>query len=338
MQPQKILIVKPSSLGDVVHSLPFLNALSRRFPDAKIDWVIARGLEDILEGHPMIHRLWVIDKDTWKSIRNARNTIREVTLLFRQLKSQAYDVVVDLQGLLRSGLITRATGSPVRIGFREAREGSTMFYTHRVAGGKAIHAVDRYLKIAEHLGCSLSEVCFPFPPLENASSLTLHSPTFTADDTFAVLVPGARWRTKRWPPEKFAQVASLLPIRTLIIGSRSDQSIAETIVSFSRGKATSLAGMTNLKELIGIMKKARFVLSNDSGPMHIAAALGVPVVALFGPTDPQRTGPYGQGHVVVRAETSCAPCFRRTCADMACMEKIMPEDVLEIIAAKRLIP
>lgn len=338
MQPLKILIVKPSSLGDVVHSLPFLDALSRRFPDAKIDWVIARGLEDILEGHPMIHRLWVIDKDTWKSIRNARDTIREVTLLFRQLKSQAYDVVVDLQGLLRSGLITRATGSPVRIGFREAREGSTMFYTHRVAGGKAIHAVDRYLKIAEHLGCSLSDVCFPFPPIENASSRCLHRSSFTADDTFAVLVPGARWITKRWPPEKFARVASLLPIRTVVIGSRSDQKIADRIVSLSRGKATSFAGMTNLKELIGILKRARFVLSNDSGPMHIAAALGVPVVALFGPTDPQRTGPYGQGHVIVRAETSCAPCFRRTCADMACMGKIMPEDVLEIIAAKRLIP
>ena len=154
--PQKILIVKPSSLGDVVHSLPFLNAMKTCFPEAEIHWVIAKGLEGLLDGNPMIERLWVINKDAWKKIDNAKNTVTEIRNLFKGLKKEKFDLVIDLQGLLRSGIITKSTGAPVRIGFQEAREGSRFFYTHKVKGGKDIHAVDRYLKIASVLGCDVS--------------------------------------------------------------------------------------------------------------------------------------------------------------------------------------
>ena len=161
--PEKILIVKPSSLGDVVHSLPFLNAIRKRYPEAEIHWVIFKGFEGLLEGHPMIHKLWVVDKDSWTKFNRAKDTISEIKSLLRDLKEERFDLVVDLQGLLRSGIITAATGAPVRIGFKEAREGSRVFYTDKVPGGRDIHAVDRYLKIAEFLGCDISEVCFPFP-------------------------------------------------------------------------------------------------------------------------------------------------------------------------------
>jgi lipopolysaccharide heptosyltransferase I len=335
MHPHKILIVKPSSLGDVVHSLPVLNALATCFPEAKIHWVVARGFEGLLEGHPMIHKLWVIKKDSWKKVLNARHTIQEVSLLFRQLKQEKYDLVIDLQGLLRSGLITSATGSRVRIGFKEAREGSRVFYTDTVEGGKNIHAVLRYLKIVGYLGCDISDIRFPFPSIEKSSFFILHPSSFLSIDRYAVLVPGARWKTKRWPAEQFGRLASLMSINTFIVGSKSDIATADQIVSLSHGKAVSLSGKTTLKDLIEIMKQAQFVVSNDSGPMHIAAALGIPVFAIFGPTDPARTGPFGKGHTIIRSDLSCVPCFRRSCDDMKCMKSISADQVYKIIASKQ---
>ena len=322
----KILIVKPSSLGDVVHSLPFLNSLKTCLPHAKIHWVIAKGLEGLLEGHPMIDRLVIIHKDMWKKLTNARDTMKEITSLLKELKKEKYDLVVDLQGLLRSGIITKATGAPLRAGFREAREGSRFFYTHKVEGGRNIHAVDRYLKVAAFLGCDTKDVRFPLP----SQPLSSFNHSLTAED-YAVLIPGARWRTKIWPAEKFGELASRLPIKTLIAGTKSEIGAAETIASLSKGKSVSLAGKTILKELVEIIRHAQFVVSNDSGPMHIAAALSIPVFALFGPTDPKRTGPYGEGHTIIRENVSCAPCFKKTCKDMKCMNDLSSETVYEII-------
>ena len=334
--PQKILIVKPSSLGDVVHSLPFLNAIRKRYPEAEIHWVIFKGFEGLLEGHTMIHKLWIVDKTSWTKFNRAIDTISEIKSLLRDLKEERFDLVVDLQGLLRSGIITAATGAPVRIGFKEAREGSRVFYTDKVPGGRDIHAVDRYLKVAEFLGCDTSEVIFPLPPFEKASSFEniissfiLHPSSF---EEYVVIVPGARWMTKRWPPEYFGKLASLLHLRSIIVGSKGDVNIANKIVARSQGKSFSLAGKTDLKELIAVIKGSKFLVTNDSGPMHIAAASGVPVFAIFGPTDPARTGPYGKGHTIIRADIECAPCFKKTCDDLKCMESISAEKVFEILS------
>jgi heptosyltransferase I len=329
----KILIVKPSSLGDVVHSLPFLNAMKTCFPGAEIHWVIAKGLEDLLEGHPLIQKLWIINKDAWKKIDNAKNTVTEIRNLFKGLKKEKFDLVIDLQGLLRSGIITKATRAPVRVGFQEAREGSRFFYTHKVKGGKDIHAVDRYLKIASFLGCDCSRVSFPLPP-ESSSTFNSHLLTLNLPGEYVVLVPGARWKTKRWPPEKFGELASRLPVQSVIVGSKADEDSADLIVSLSEGKAVSLAGKTSLKELIAVMRKAKFVISNDSGPTHIAAALGIPVFAIFGPTDPLRTGPYGKGHTIIRAAIPCAPCFKKICEDVKCLKELSVDKVFGIIKAK----
>lgn len=326
--PGKILIVKPSSLGDIVHSLPFLKVVNTCFSGSRIHWVVAKGFEGLLAGNPMTDRLWIINKDAWKNLRYATSTMSEIKRLFRSLKQEHFDLVIDLQGLLRSGIITAATGSPVRVGFAEAREGSRLFYTHKVTGGKDIHAVDRYLKIAACLGCDVSEVVFPFPLSAKPASPVPHP--FPSEE-YAVLVPGARWKTKQWPPEKFGELSRRLPLRSLIVGSRSDRDIADTVASYSDGNAISLAGRTSLQELIEVIRSARFVVSNDSGPMHIAAALGKPVCAIFGPTDPLRTGPYGKGHTIIRENVPCAPCFRKTCQDIICMKNLSAGRVLEIM-------
>jgi len=328
LQPcQKILIVKPSSLGDIVHSLPFLNAIQACFPKAEIHWVVARGLEGLLEGHPMIGRLIVINKDMWKRLSEAGKTVKEVRALLKDLRNERYDLVVDLQGLLRSGIITMATRAPIRIGFQEAREGSRLFYSRKVRGGREVHAVDRYLRVAGKLGCDTGEVLFPFPLVpEQPEAIEKLRETL---GEYAVIVPGARWKTKIWPAERFGEVAAGMPIRSVVVGSRADIQIAEKVVGASGGKALSLAGRTDLQELVAVMRHARCVVSNDSGPMHIAAAFQVPVVAIFGPTSPVRTGPYGRQHIILKSDRDCAPCFKKSCAHPVCMESVTADMVSE---------
>lgn len=326
--PKKILVIKPSSLGDIVHSLPFLNVLKDAFPFAEIHWVVAKGLEGLLENHPMVKKLWIINKDQWKNLKKIKKTAAEFRNLFKELEDEFYDMVIDLQGLLRSGLLTYATRAPIRIGFKEAREGSTLFYTHKVRGEREIHAVDRYLKIASVIGCEIEGVCFPMPLIKESGNVNKLKKGI---GDYAVIVPGARWRTKRWHPERFGELASMLNIKTVIVGSAYDADIARDVEIKSNGNALSMSGKTDIKELISIIRGARYVITNDSGPMHIAAAFGIPVVAIFGPTNPVRTGPYGRNNVIVKSDIECAPCYKKNCKSMRCMNGISVEEVYEAV-------
>ena len=332
---KKILVVKPSSLGDIVHSLPFLNSIKTCFPKAEIHWVIAKGLEGLLECHPMVDKLIIINKDMWKKLSKTAETIKEVRQLLQDIRNERYDLAVDLQGLFRSGLITMATRAPVRIGFSEAREGSRLFYNVKIKGGKDVHAVERYMKIAGALGCDEKNILFPFS-LCDSEMKNIEDIRSRMKD-YAVIVPGARWDTKIWPAENFGRIASLLPVQSIVIGSKSDMLIAEKVVQASGGKAISLAGRTSLRELIEVMRHARFVISNDSGPLHIAAGFKVPVVAIFGPTSPVRTGPYGKGHIVIKSDLECAPCFKKHCSDLKCMQGTTVDAVYEKIIKSSII-
>lgn len=322
----KILIVKPSSLGDIVHSLPTLYAIKSQFPSSELHWVIAKQYKELLKSNPLIDKLWVIDKDKWKKILSLKDTIHELKKIFANLKKENFDIAIDLQGLLRSGLITYSTNAPVRIGFNNAREGSKIFYTHRIKHEDDIHAVDRYMKVAEFLGCNTDKIIFP---LRNEETKNIKNQL--PFEKYTVIIPGARWKTKLWEPEKFGELISLLPIKSIIVGSKDDINIANKIVSFNKDYAISLAGKTKLNELIEIINNSEFVISNDSGPMHIASALNIPVVAIFGPTDPVKTGPYGKGHVVIKGNAPCSPCRKKSCKSMLCMNSITVEMVYNAI-------
>ncbi|MCI0468992.1 MAG: glycosyltransferase family 9 protein [Nitrospirae bacterium] len=323
-RPAKILIIKPSSLGDIVQSLPVLNVLRATFPEVEIHWLAAKGFEGLLEGHPMINKVIIIKKDLWKKVSMVIKTISEIAALIKDIRKEDYDLVIDLQGLLRSGLIAYATGAPVRIGFKEAREGSRIFYSHKIEGGRDIHAVDRYLKIASAIGCAVDEVIFPMPIIAETDYVR-HIKGALGE--YAVIAHGARWKTKRWQVERFGRLASLLNIKSVIIGSPADAEGARIIESLSGGKALSAAGKTDTKELISIIQGASFVISNDSAPMHIAAAWSIPVAAIFGPTNPARTGPYGRNHLIIKSDASCAPCYKKRCRDIRCMRDISVEAV-----------
>ncbi|HEC96962.1 MAG TPA: glycosyltransferase family 9 protein [Nitrospirae bacterium] len=323
---RKILVVKPSSLGDIIHALPLLNAVKTALPDSEVHWVVAKGFEGVLQGHPMIKRLWVIHKEDWKRPSRLMSTVSELGNLFRGLRSERYDLVIDLQGLLRSGLITALSGASLRVGFSDARELSPFFYNLKVRGGTGIHAVDRYLKLASLIGIDTDGVDFRLPSTQD---------TFHSKGAYYVVVPGARWPTKRWPVEYFIDVIKALPTTAVIVGSREDIDIAGTIALNTSGHSINMAGKTDLKRLFSIIEGASFMLSNDSGPMHSGAALSVPVYAMFGPTSEVLTGPYGDGHRVFRADIGCSPCFRKTCATMRCMREITPRQVIKAITEDR---
>jgi len=327
---ERILIIKPSALGDIVHSLPFLNALRKRFPRARIDWVVARGLHEFLLDHPMIDRLWIFDKERWKRLARWQRTIGEVAAFCRGLRAQHYDVAVDLSGLLRSGLIALASGAPVRLGFRESDEGSPYCYTHNIVGDMRIHAIDRYLKLAAFMGCDTSCIDYPFAPYAPNPPVCRSLP---AD--YFVIAPSAGKEANRWPAARFGQLAANLPLPAVVVCGPGDIDLAREVLRHAGGNAISLAGRTRLKELMPVISGARFFVSNDTGPMHIAAALNVPVFAIFGPANPMRTGPYGPIHTVIQESLDCVPCYRqRPCDHWRCMRQLTVERVLAAIRSK----
>lgn len=336
----KILIIKPSSLGDIIHALPFLKAVKDTFQDASIDWVISKNLRGILEDNPLINELIVFDKDSWKSIKSIPKTSRDISRLRKTLKSRNYDIVVDLQGLLRSGLISLSAPSPLRVGFANAREGSRFMYNRKVAVNGITHAVDKNLEIARAIGAAPEKAEFPLY-IDDESRRKIRKLLGDVKEYILVL-PSARWSSKRWPPENFAALISKLSIPCVIAGNNADKEICQKIIKNitetregekKQPKIINLCGETSLKELAALIEGARAVVSNDSGPMHIAAALKKPLVALFGPTDPSKTGPYGwqrnKDLKIIRTGVSCSPCFKKRCNEPLCMTGISAEIVFD---------
>ncbi len=327
---KNILIIKPSALGDIVHSLPFLNALKRGFPHARIDWVVGHGLHTFLEGHPLINKLWVIKKDHWKKLGNLKQTIREINELRCGLGASKYDVSIDLSGLFRSGMISYFSKAKIRLGFKESDEGSPLFYTHKIHGSMNIHAIDRYLKIAQFMGCPTDEIAYPFAPYDFFPKICHSLP-----ESYVVMSPSAGKPANRWQAEKFGELASKLNLPVVVISSAAEADIADEVVSHSKGNAVSIAGKTGLKELLSVIKGASYFICNDTGPMHMAAALDIPVFAIFGPANPVRTGPYGTLHTVLQKELDCSPCYRqKPCDNYRCMENLSVSQVLTAIERK----
>ncbi len=327
---KRILIIKPSALGDIVHSLPFLAAVKKGFPHASIDWVVAHGLHRFLEGHPMIDRLWVIKKDEWKKTDRLKKTLGEINTLRKGLKAAEYDISIDLSGLFRSGVISWFSNAPMRLGFRESDEGSPFFYTHKVHGSMNIHAIDRYLEIAKFMGCPADRIEYPFAPFDPDPPILDSLP-----EKFAVICPSAGKPANRWPADRFGILASRLDIPCVVIAGPNETEIADEVELNSKGNAISIAGRTGLKDLIAIISKAEFFICNDTGPMHIAAALDIPVFAVFGPANPVRTGPYGPMHTIIRKKIECSPCYaKKPCNNFMCMNEIHVEDVLHAINEK----
>lgn len=329
----KILIIKPSSLGDIIHTLPFLKAVKDSYPESQVDWVISRNLKGLLEGNPLINELIVFDKDSWKSLRNPATTFKEIMSFKKKLGAKYYEIIVDLQGLLRSGIITHFTPGALKIGFADAREGSRFFYSRKVHVDGAVHAVNKNLVLAKAIGATVKKVGFPLHINSKARDKVLEA--LGSISEYILISPSSRWQSKRWPPEYFASLISRINMPVVITGSISDRAIVQEIKDEYPGETIDLCGKTDLKELVALINSARVIISNDSGPMHIATALNKPVIALFGPTDYEKTGPYGwqnnKNLNILRASVSCSPCLKKKCDDPICMKEITVETVYKTL-------
>jgi len=337
-----ILIIKLSAIGDVVHSLPFLEVLRDRFPFSGIDWVVEEDASGIVEGHPIIDQLLIFPRKSWLKRFSKKGEYfkvgKEIGGFLKELREKKYDIVVDLQGLFKSGVLTFLARGKRKIALNGGREGSAIFVREKVAiPYPDIHALDRYLCIARYLEAT-SPVWNGQIPIYDTDKRYVNNllGEIGKNNTFVAVNPMAKWESKLWELDRFAFLADKmkekLGAEVIFTGGESDRIAIDNILSGMKTKALNLAGQTNLKKLAYLYKKCAIVISTDTGPMHVAAAMGSPViVALFGPTSPLKTGPYGTKHRIIRAGIECSPCFKKRCDDMSCMKKITVDMVFEAV-------
>ncbi|MFC1792494.1 glycosyltransferase family 9 protein [Planctomycetota bacterium] len=305
---KNILITKPSSLGDIVLALPALRALRMSFPEAKISWLIRPEFAQLIENHPHLDEIITFDRKLLGKAWFHPSAFGALLSLIRKLRRSKYDVVFDFQGLFRTASLAWLSGCKTRFGMANAREFSTIFYTHKIPQDiESIHMVDYYLKIIQAAGASEFGVEFVFPPnpdTEDSVGRLLASHGIKGN--YAVLISGSAHQDKCWPPERFAQLADKISsqynLSIVATGSASESGIVEKLQEKANVPIANLAGQTSLSELVALLKRARLAVSNDTGPGHIAAAVGIPLVLMFGRTNPIRLEPYGRKHCVMAIE------------------------------------
>lgn len=316
-----ILIVRLGSLGDIVHGLPVAAALRETYPRARLDWLVDRRNAGLLELVPVVDRGVVLE----------RPTIGGWIRVVRELRQTPYDVAIDLQGLLKSAALARLSGAGRVVGFETGHLREAMarpFYSEAIDPGEGGHVVFKNLLLLRALGIEQAPLRFPFRRAE--------SPVLAAaPSAFALINPGAAWPNKRWPPERFGVVAAYLKERftlsSIVLWGPGEEPLAQAVVEASKG-AARVAPRTTLGDLVELSRVASLMVSGDTGPLHIAAAMATPIVSLFGPTDPQRNGPWSGEDEVLSRWAQCECPYQRRCRHSAwCLEDITVGEVTAAI-------
>jgi heptosyltransferase-1 len=336
----RILIIKPSSLGDIIHTFPAVYALQQSQPDLHLSWVVNNNFAGIVSLLPGIDRVIPfprqqiarLDWSAWKQFK-------------AMLQAEHYDLAIDFQGLFRSGMIAWLSKADRRVGFAHAREGAPLFYQQKITVPSNIrHAVDKNRFLVQDL-FKLPEDFAPEPVLQVKPEWLEAAGQLLQAEVRPVLAVGfsSRWQSKTWPAAFFAEVLQEVirrvpSVQCWLLGSKSEHAEGEKLCqSLNSAQVINLAGQTSMETLVGLLKSSHALLTNDSGPMHIAAALQTPCIALFGATDPQLTGPYGGSrNQVFRTLCPKSPCFKRKCpiGDDQCPKEIPPADVAEAISSR----
>lgn len=330
LTPRRICLIKPSALGDVVQTLPLLPVLKACYPSAEISWVINRELSDLVSGHPAITEVIPFHR---------RGGWSDWSALLSGLARRRFDLVFDLQGLLRTGLMTLATRARVRVGLETAREGASLSTNCVIpATDRQVPAHARLWRVAEVLG-------FGDAARETQIETSAEDRAFAAavrgrlSGRVIAVHPGARWETKRWPVEKFAELLIRARVQgsfsAVLLGSPSERPEAERLETLLKNSGAfsidasleNLAGRTTLKQLTALLQRLDLAISNDSGPMHLAAGLGVPTLGLFTCTSATRSGPPGPVHELVSTTVSCAASYCKRCPKkgdqhLACLNEL----------------
>jgi lipopolysaccharide heptosyltransferase II len=329
----KILILKPSSLGDVIQALPVLRLVKCHLPASEIFWWIDSALAPLLEGDPDLAGIVRFERKRWASPRHWPEMFRSI----RRMRAQNFDWVIDLQCLARSGAFAWLANGKFLIGLDEVREGARGFYDLAVRRASFhTHAVDWYLAVLPPLDVPVHKN-FQWLPERPAIAAAVKSKWQTDGTRWIAIQPGARWPNKRWPVQNFAELVRLLAgsfsdAHFAILGNNDDKPLGEAISRAEPARCLNLCGRISLPEMIEWLRLSELMITNDTGPMHVAAALGTPLVALFGPTEPRRTGPYGQLENILRINLPCSPCMKSYCAyekPNECLKAISPAMVFE---------
>lgn len=302
----RLLVVRLGSLGDLVHALPAVAAIRRAHPHAVIDWFVDRIHRDFLDLVPILSSVVVLRQPTVAGWLEAR----------RELRRRQYEVAIDFQGLVKSAALARLSGATRVIGFSRAaaREPlAALFYTERVKTGDSGHVIDKNMRLAAVTGAPVDRREFP---LVAPASPALDGIRSVLGGPFAVINPGAAWPNKRWPTDRFGAIAEWLAdvhgLRSVVLWGPGEESIAKAVADASRG-AAFVAPVTGLADLVAILREARLMVSGDTGPTHIAGAVGTPIVSLFGPTTPGRNGPWFPYDISISRYDACGCHYQRAC-------------------------
>jgi heptosyltransferase I len=320
-----ILLVRLGALGDLVHALPVAAALCEHLPDARVDWLVDVRHAKFLDMVPSLGRVVAVDSRNWRSLVG----------VVRRLRGERYDVAVDLQGLTKSAALARLSGARRVIGFQKAllrEKPAALFHTERCPGPAGAHVIDKNLAALAAFGIDDRSRRFPIEAPASAAALAVAGRVAVARLAgYALINPGGGWPNKRWPAERFGEVArsladrhSLLPI---VLWGPGEEELAQRIVDTSYSAAV-LAPPTKVADLVALALGARLMVSGDTGPMQLAAAVGTPIVAIFGPTDPARNGPWSLADITLSRFGECLCHYRRRCRrPRPCIEDITAEDV-----------
>lgn len=339
----EILIVKLSAIGDVVHTLPALDALHHQFPESNINWVVEEKASDIIKGHPYLEKIIVSKRKRW--LKNLKQpslwypTLREIVGFLRELRAKKYDVVIDFQGLFKSAMLVFLSRGKRKVGYGNTREMSSLFLNEKVPFYPLDkHAVERNINLVGHLGAKCDDITFPVIVDEEDRKKVDHflsANGISASNPLISIHSQAGWASKKWDALKMARLSDklieLYGAQIVFTGGSDEISSVEAIISQMQHSPVNAAGETSLKELAYLLSLSQLMITLDSGPMHIASAMGTPTVVLFGPTAPWRTGPYCNNAIIIRKQLSCSPCFKRECDSRACMEGISIDEVLKAV-------
>ena len=328
--PRRVLIIKPSALGDVVTGMPILRGLRRSFPDAHLAWLIASPLAPVIAHDSDLDEVILFDRERLGKAWRSPGAAWALRRLLRELKRGAFDWVIDLQGLLRSGLFARATRAPVRAGFADAREGAALFYTHRVPA-TATHTVDRNVELARALGVDAkpSDMTLQVSGEARVFAEELLDREGLEPGGFWVCVAPTRWRTKLYPVRHWRKVAAEMARRmpVALLGAPGDRDLCSRIADGLDPPVVNLCGRTGVAELVAVIAASAGVVCSDSAAKFIAPAVGVRAVKLIGPTRVELTGPMPTGGRAIVADVPCQGCLKHHCEHITCMELIDPAEV-----------
>lgn len=324
LDPHRILMILHGSVGDVTRALPLANLVRRRYPKARLSWSIEPAAFPLVEHHPAVDEVILFDRGRWW---------KGLGPFLKRIRAGRFDLVLDLQRLLKSGLISWWSGAAHRLGFHrdDAKEFNWLFNNHHIPpAGNGISKLSHYLKFAQWLGIDPNPVEWRLrllPEEETAVEQMLRGV-----GPFAVFFVGSRWESKRWFPDDTAkcaaEVQSSYGLDIVLLGGKEDGPFAEQIERCGLQRLANWVGKTSLRQAVGILARAAVSVGPDTGLMHLSAAVGTPVVSLWGATSPTRTGPYGFEDLVIQGRAPCSPCYLRSCAiGRICMRSINIEEV-----------